>query len=153
MGGGSILQAGYRDAHFTCNNCNFEWNYALQGGLFYVDFGSVAECNNCTMINTVAVRGGVAFLINDGSVQFTNVTIHSNQAMDAPLIFMSITKNRMSYLTNVTINDNTFVTFDDFAAKTGMSWVQDEYITTIDQSREFLSKSIIPNWISSISMT
>jgi hypothetical protein len=56
--------------------------------VFYAQFSSIVECYNCTFENNFAMRGGVAFMNSNGVLRLYNSTLKGNRALNA-VIYIS----------------------------------------------------------------
>jgi hypothetical protein len=67
-----VIYATYQQVYVLIQNCIFINNYALFGGLFYIDYGSYFYIYNSTMSNNFGILGGIAYINNDGSIYIDN---------------------------------------------------------------------------------
>ena len=97
------------------NNCNFNNNNGVNGGLFYIASQSSISLSNWLLFSNFAINAAVAYIENLGSMYINNWDISFNMAMFAGIIGIldSVTPTT---LTNSKIYSNTVVSYSTMIA-------------------------------------
>lgn len=69
---GTILSIIDRKSTVSFDQCNFNHNNGVLGGLFYVERSSVINVTNSHIYGNFAVNSAVAYIENSGSINFDN---------------------------------------------------------------------------------
>lgn len=109
--------ADYQKTKTVVKNSTFHKNYAVNGGVFFVQFESTAEVINSTITKNFAISGGVAYVSNNGAVMFRNSTIDGNGALETSVALVFDSVAATSVFEQTTINANEYVTLATIKAE------------------------------------
>ena len=96
----------YSTAQFE--NCNFNNNNGIQGGLFYVSRRSSITVINSSIFNNFSVLAPVAYIGSNGSIKIYNCDLSRNIAVTVGLI-ETVDTIEESLISNSTIISNSLV--------------------------------------------
>ena len=83
---GSVLSAGYQKSTTNIYNSTFQYNSAINAGVFQVKSESVVKIYNSTIKNNFALEGGVSIASTNGYFEIYNTTIFENYALSVSTI-------------------------------------------------------------------
>ena len=83
---GSVLSAGYQKSITNIYNSTFQYNSAINAGVFQVKSESVVKIYNSTITNNFALEGGVSIASTNGYFEIYNTTIFNNYALSVSTI-------------------------------------------------------------------
>ncbi|TNV74883.1 hypothetical protein FGO68_gene8181 [Halteria grandinella] len=84
---GSIILAETNTAVVHVYNTTFSSNYAIQGGVFFVQIYALINISDCTFERNFALLGGVLYQQSEGYAKFLNSTFRENLAIHASIIY------------------------------------------------------------------
>lgn len=104
--------------------------------------------------NNIAIRGGLAFLNSNGNIILDNCDITANQALNAPVLYISACQAQNSVISASDIYQNTVITMAELLARnvTGTGHISDEYVAEVTNNQVFYEKSVSGSKKSAISM-
>ena len=70
----------------SIDNCNFNNNNGMTGGIFYVAGSSTINVNNSSFYNNFALTAAISHVSNGGSIHYSNWIFNYNHAMSVGLI-------------------------------------------------------------------
>ncbi len=106
--------ADYHDAYVYFRNTTVVWMIGYEGGIFFINYGSILEVDESSFTFNCGIEGGFASVQNDGQVIVRNSNFSNNHAMKSSLIQIIDSMDRVSTFTNCNFYNNTVITFPDF---------------------------------------
>jgi hypothetical protein len=104
--------------------------------------------------NNIAIRGGLAFLNSNGNIILDTCDITANQALNAPVLYISACQAENSEILGSEIYENTVITMAQLLARSapGTDHISDAYIAEVTENQIFYEKSVSGSKKSAISM-
>ena len=139
VGSGSVILANYKENTIVITDSNFTNNYAILGGVFYSQFSSSITWTNWLFSNNIAIRGGLAFLNSNGKITLNSCSITANQALNAPILYISACQSDYSVISNSTVYSNNVILMSNLLIKngTGLSQISDLFISSVKSNQDF----------------
>eukprot|EP00347_Sterkiella_histriomuscorum_P014067 403362285 len=114
---GSVIFGDFKNTLALISNSNFTSNYAYEGGIFYLWYGSQLNFTNCTFQKNYALKGGVGSVLNQGQFNFFNSTLTNNNAIKSALISIEDSSDSTSTFSFCIISSNLAQTPSQFIAR------------------------------------
>ncbi|CDW83870.1 UNKNOWN [Stylonychia lemnae] len=103
---GSIALADYQNVQITIYNCIFFENTAVDGGLFFIHYGSNVDIYNSYFENNTALIGSIAMIENQGQIKIKDSVLRENHALKSSIIAIIDSSDKTSIFDNCTFERN-----------------------------------------------
>eukprot|EP00347_Sterkiella_histriomuscorum_P005180 403357590 len=119
---GSVIFADFQNVDVQIYNSNFTSNFAKEGGLFFVHFGSSLLIDSSIMRDNLAFSGGIATVENQGKITVKNSMIYNNKASKIPVVNILDSYDQTSIFENCTFINNKVMNISQISDILYMTW-------------------------------
>eukprot|EP00347_Sterkiella_histriomuscorum_P012735 403367418 len=119
---GSVIFADFQNVDVQIYNSNFTSNFAKEGGLFFVHFGSSLLIDSSIMRDNLAFSGGIATVENQGKITVKNSMIYNNKASKIPVVNILDSYDQTSIFENCTFINNKVMNISQISDIIYMTW-------------------------------
>ena len=145
---GTILSIIDRKSTVTFDQCNFNHNNGVRGGLFYVERSSIVNVRNSSMYGNFAINSPIAYVENSGSINFDFWEISYSVSYTIGMLQI-IDSINLSTITNSVIYSNSFVSKDiliqdiqDTTIWIILWFASDSYSTYLSQNMQLFDQQV-----------
>ena len=132
----------------SIENCNFNNNNGMTGGIFYVAGSSTINVNNSTFYNNFAVTAAISYATDDGSIVYSNWIFNYNHAVSIGLIEVigSVVENSIQssgiYSNEIVSAADIIKELEDRTHWRYLWFAADTYINYLNDNRNLLDLSV-----------
>ena len=145
---GTLISITDNNSVASIENCNFNNNNGMTGGIFYVAGSSTINVNNSTFYNNFAVSAAISYATDDGSIVYSNWIFNYNHAVSIGLIEVigSVVENSIQssgiYSNEIVSAVDIIKELEDRTHWRYLWFAADTYINYLNDNRNLLDLSV-----------
>ena len=145
---GTLISITDDNSMASIENCNFNNNNGMTGGIFYVAGSSTVNVNNSTFYNNFAVTAAISYATNEGSIIYSNWIFNYNHAVSIGLIEVigSVVDNSIQsssiYSNEIVSAADIIKELEDRTHWRYLWFAADTYINYLNDNRNLLDLSV-----------